>query len=481
MHRILKKHRPKVFFLLVLALPPLHTCPVHAQEQVTAIRPVEGAAQTAHTLTLAEVIDLALRANRSLIGSGLGVESQQLSVDAARSDFEWKLFPLATAGATDDTRRIGGGLTVSKRFSAGPIASVSPEIFRNYDGDNSQAYGSQLDIALTMPLLRGFGSEVNLNGVDTARYSLRTSRRSHHLVRVSTVLEAVAAVYSIIQQRELVSLYQDQAGRLRGHAIIARAREKIGLATPIDVYRAQIRLKDAQDSLSRAQEALSNAGDRLKIVLAAPLEQAVHVVAPLDCPPVDIGITRAVETALQHRVELKQAEDDIEEAKRATRLAKNGLYPQLDLVAGYNRLGGDDALAGASGFSEESWTINLVGSTDWSRTAEKATFKQALLGVRRAELNRSTRIDGIKREVRQNYDALLKARERMQIRSDQIDQAKGKQALARIKFNHGMADNFDLIEAETELQSARSDLLAARIDYIVGMYRLRAAIGTLID
>jgi outer membrane protein TolC len=44
-----------------------------------------------------------------------------------------------------------------------------------------------------------------------------------------------------------------------------------------------------------------------------------------------------------------------------------------------------------------------------------------------------------------------------------------------------MANNFDVIEAESELQEARLNLLAAQIESIVGMYRLRAAIGTLID
>ncbi len=433
------------------------------------------------TLTLADVIDLALRANRSLISSAYGVESQQLSMDVARSEFEWKLFPRATAAATDETRRIGGGVTVEKKFAPGPIASVSPEVFRSYDSDNSEANGSQVGISLTVPLLRGLGSEINLNGVQAAQYSLRTARRSHDMVKVNTVLEAVAATYNIVQQRELVQLYADQAKRFQAHAVMAGAREKIGLATPIDVYRAQIRLKDAQDSLNRAQEALRSAGDRLKIVLAMPLEQAVQVVAPLDCPPVDIGVAQAVETALQHRVELKQADDDIEEAKRASRLAKNNLFPQVDLVANYTRLENGEVLAGTARGFDEFWSVNLVSTTDWSRTAEKATYRQSLLAVKRVELNQSSRIDSIKREVRQVYDALQKAQERMQIRNDQIDQARGKLALARIKFSHGMANNFDLIEAETELQEARTNLLAAQIEYIVGMYRLRAAVGTLIE
>ncbi len=467
-----------LFFLLTAFLLPYPTC-IQAREQASG--PQQGPrAPTASTLTLDDVIDLALRANRSLISSSYGVEGQELSLDVARSEFELKLFPQATAAATDEARRIGGGVTVEKKFTPGAIASISPEIFRLYDDDSDPAYGSQLGISLTVPLLRGFGSQINLNGVRLAQYSLRSVKRSHYLVKVNTVLEAVAAVYNIVQQRELVHLYQAQADRFQGHAVMAGAREKIGLASPIDVYRAQIRLKDAQNSLNRAQEALRNAGDRLKIVLATPLEQALQVVAPLVCEPVDISAPHAVETALQHRVELKQVDDDVKEARRAARLSKNNLLPQLDLVTNYTRLGNDDAFHGISRFSEDFWSVRLVSETDWSRTAEKATYQQSRLAVKRASLSRSARIDTIKREVRQVYDALQKAQERMQIRTDQIEQAKGKQALAKIKFSHGMANNFDLIEAETELQEARTNLLAAKIEYIVGMYRLRAALGTLI-
>jgi outer membrane protein TolC len=52
--------------------------------------------------------------------------------------------------------------------------------------------------------------------------------------------------------------------------------------------------------------------------------------------------------------------------------------------------------------------------------------------------------------------------------------------LAEIKFSHGMGDNFDLIESETELQRAKTDLLSEKTSYIVGQYRLRAALGTLL-
>jgi outer membrane protein TolC len=77
--------------------------------------------------------------------------------------------------------------------------------------------------------------------------------------------------------------------------------------------------------------------------------------------------------------------------------------------------------------------------------------------------------------------ALEKALDRIENSEKQIHEARGKRSLAEIKFNHGLADNFDVIEAETELQQARINLVATQIDYIVGRYRLRSALGTLVE
>lgn len=443
--------------------------------------PLKTGTRSESVLTLTDVINLALRANRSLISSTYGVKNRKYSLDAAQSEFELKLIPGADARATDDTSSVGAGVTVEKKFAPGPVAALSPRITRFDDDDDSEAYSGEFGISLILPLLRGFGSEINLNSVRTAEYSLRTAHRSHYLVKVNIVIEAVSATYDIVEQGELVRLYQDQTKSFQGHVVMAKAREKIGLATPIDVYRAEIQLKDAQDNLTRAREALRSAGDRLKIVLAAPLEQAMQVVAPVDYQPLDVTLEEAVAAALQNRVELKQIDDQIEEARRASRVAKNNLLPQLDLVANYTRSGSDDTFSRSVRLNEDFWSINLTSTTDWSRTAEKAAYQQALLAVKTDELNRWTRIDGIKREVRQNFDSLLKAAERMQIRKEQINQASGKLALAEIKFGYGMANNFDVIEAQTELQTARVNLLAAKIEHIVGRYRLRAAMGTLIE
>ena len=83
--------------------------------------------------------------------------------------------------------------------------------------------------------------------------------------------------------------------------------------------------------------------------------------------------------------------------------------------------------------------------------------------------------------MKNQVDFLKKTRERIAIIEQQINNAIGKLELSRIKFNNGMADNFDMIEAETEVHRARLSLLSARINHIIGTYRLRKTIGTLIE
>lgn len=433
------------------------------------------------TLSLDQVISLALLTNRSIKESAYSVESQKYAVMTAESEFEWKYAPSSTATATSDASRLGTGVTLQKKTRLGPSFRVTPElVFDNsYEYDN--AVNGQVDVSVTVPLLKGWGKEANQSSIDAAHYSTRSIKRSHDQVKVNVVLDAISAVYDILEQQELLKINQLETQNFEKHTIMASAKEKIGLANPMDVYRAQIRLKDAQDQLSRTHESLQSSLDRLKLILSIPFEDSINISAPMDCHPLLISVQEAVSVAFNSRPELKQAADEISYLEQKVKTARHNLKPQLDIVGHYNHLGLDERLQSDSDLDQEYWSVSLVSESDWRRTSEKADYQKALLAVRAAKLNRWTVMDTIRRQVRQEYDSLLKAEERMQIRKEQIQQAEGKLALAQLKFNHAMADNFNVIEAQTELQSARSNFLAAKMEYIVGRYNLKAAMGALLE
>ncbi len=428
------------------------------------------------SLTLNEAIDLALKANRNLIQAGYGLQSQTLSLQASRSEFDLKIKPASRAGIVDGQKDIGFGVDFDKKFDVGVRASLKPEIERTDD-----LYTGRAGVSLHIPLLRGLGKAVNLDNLYRSRFSRRAAERSLYSARVNVVLETVSAVYDIKKQSQLVELFEFQAARLAGHAETARIKERVGLATPIDIYRAEIRLKDAEDNLASARESVANARDRLKLILSLPLEKKIRTTAPLAFEPVRINPDEAVKLALSRRIELEQKADDIHEAERQAGIAKHNLLPRLDLVVGYDRFDSANEFRDSMGLNQDRWAIYLTSDTDWARTNEKLDYRQRSLNLKNIRLSLEQTRDEINRDVRRQLKSLAKSHQRIQIRREQLRQADGKRALANLKFNYSMTDNFDVIEAETERQRAKVDLISAEIDYIIGTYRMRSVLGTLIE
>jgi outer membrane protein TolC len=322
---------------------------------------------------------------------------------------------------------------------------------------------------------------VNRDAVDSADFGLQDSEYSFYLTRDRTVLDTVTAVYAIIEQAELLDLYTVQVARYEGHAEAARIKEKAGLASPIDVYRAEISRQDAEASRNRTRKALADAEDRLKVILTLPLERDLRITAPLEYTPVRLDSGQALDIALDNRAELKRARARVDDALRRSRIAKQGILPDVNLLLGYERAGTSEDFHRSTDLDENNWRVALFGRTRFPRTSEKAVFRQSLITVRTERLTLAAVRDEIERDVRSQLEALRQIEDNIAIREAQIATAEGKLELARIKFRYEMADNFDVIESENELERATVDLLAARTDYIVGLYRLRSALGTLIE
>lgn len=432
------------------------------------------------SLNLDQLIGRALQANRHLLQSALLVESSQYSLQGAESAFDLKVQPVANFGLSksESTTEQATGLAgkISRKNSLGITVALSPSLAYIKNDGTSSGVG----VSLSVPLLRGFGRDYTYDAVYAADYSLATNTRNVYLAEVETVLETVTLTYEILRQQELVNLYRQQEKRLEGHAAIAGIMEATELGTPIDTYRARIRLKDVQDQLTVAQEKQQATLDRLKVLLAFPLQTGLQIEASLSYQPTTIRIEQAAEIAFENRLELEQSAADLAEAVRKSRVAERGLLPDLNLVATYRKNTFLEGLDSSELYYGDYWSVGLTSSTDLARSEEKFAFQRSRLDVRRMKLQQQTRHDIILAEVKQQLTALEKEEQRIQLRRQQIVQASGKMRLAEIKFSHGMGGNFDLIESETELQRAKVNLLSEKTFYIVGQYRLRAALGTLV-
>jgi outer membrane protein len=434
-------------------------------------------------LTLDETINIALLNNRNIINSQYSAESQRYSIDAAKALFDLKLIPagsVSLSGGSDaDYNYTSVGLQLQKKMEYGTTVSIGPQI-SHWSWESSKEYTTDMGVTITQPLLRGLGKDITTDGVQSADAAYKTSLRNVYQTKVNTVLETISIYYEAIRQMEMLYLYETMAGRLKGHAEIARAKEKVGVSSPMDTYRAEIPLKEAEDAMITASQSFQDAKDRLKLLLALPQNTELDLTVPEVPDFQEFSLDDATETALKKRIEIEQMNHDLSEAQRKAVIMKQNILPDLNLVLGYGRYDTSDTLEKSTGFDLDRYSLNLQAGTDIFRTAERAAYQQSLLTIKSLSMNIESKKEDIRRQVRKQWLSLREATRRMDIRRSQIKQGEEKIALAEIKFAHQMADNFDVIEAEKELQSARSNLLAAKIEYALGIYNMKAIMGLLV-
>ncbi len=452
----------------------LSALPLFLPLPLVAAEPVE--------LSLPRAMEIALAANRNLAMSRLGYESEERGLEAARAEFELKIVPTTMFGtlsnnalapyATGNNSSIGAQL--AKKFEAGTLVSVGPSWNRSGDTRNQT-----MNLSVQQPLLKGFGSDVNLDGVRRAQFSIASSGRALDQARVNTALETIATYYEVIKQEQLARLSDALAERLRRHAIVAHSKERVGVATPMDTYRAQIYLKDAEDSANQARNAFQAAKNQLKFILNMSLEDDIKLETP---PPPELRVPNLEQEAVLKRTELVQLRAEIEEATRAIQVSANALLPDVSVKWNYGQaVAAQPAFAQFLPTTQRQSSVYLQASSDLYHTAEKANYRRAQLRLESLRVSLDTKSSDIRRQVRQQLALLDEAKRRIVLRMEQIRQAEGKLALAEVKFAHDMADNFAVIEAEGERQRARANLFATEAEHAIGIYNLEAISGHLLD
>lgn len=433
-------------------------------------------------LTLEKAVSHALNSNRQLLGSVESLTQAQYGVDLANSEFSLSISPNSQAGYLGGDRgkpgwKIGGGINFSKKFAVGTLISVAPSIIKSAD-----QYVTEVQTTIVQPLLRGLGKDYQLANMKGAQFSLRTAYRNVYIAQNQLVIRTIQTLYEEVKLEKSANLHRESYQRICQFHQAAKLKEKTGLADALDVYRAEIELRQAEDALKATEERLEETKDNLRDLLALPFDLCIKVEVPILYSPHPVDLEKAVAIALNTRIEMEQAGDDERENKRLSSLAKKNLYPELNLVLNYSNIGRAKHFSTSCESNRENvWGIGFTTSNEMNPLADKIAYEQSLIAItsasRDTKQTEATLILEVKKAVRQ----LDRALERIHLQEQQIKTAQGELHLAKIKFDRGMADNFNVIQAEKSLRAAQQNYWTAIIDRIIGEFQLLAAMGLLIE
>lgn len=465
--------------------PPAPEAPAEAAPlEGPELRPVkpdeaEAPAPGARTLDLAEAVALALKANYALLNGVDTVQSARLRESATRAQFNPRLTPRYTTSNDDQTLALEAQQRIP--WLGGSLVGVGA--VRSFDrtGPTPSGKSSELRLALSQPLLRGFGPNATFYDLRNARRQRQSQERNYELLRQSLAIRVTQAFYSVVRQRALVGVSHQSLVRTRGLLAASEARMQVGLASKIDVFRAELQASQTEDSLIQTRANLDQAKETFRAVLAldpdAPLEPSADALPPaeIDLPPVE----ELVKTALASRLEILEARDQIDDAERTASLSRQNLLPQVDLTVSVARQGFGPTYGQSFDASDTRWNAFLSTSYPLERSFDKASKAVAELEVEARRRSLAQREQDVAAEVRTAARNIERIQKSVALQKKSVEFADQQLRLAALRYQRGLASNFDVVEAEGNLVTARSALVGLLTDFQVARVELLRSLGTL--
>lgn len=438
-----------------------------------------GAQEGPPLLTLREAVLVALANNDRMLSSQEGMEQARLGRTLAESAFGTRITPnvLGSFGQSD-VRNQTYGVGASKRFTTGTEVrmDVGASTFRNQIGN---FYASDTTLLVSQSLLRGFGPTVGRRQIDRADQQIESSRRQHVLAEQQLAIEVAGTYYRLIAQRESVVVAGTALENARQLLAASEAKLRANLVSQLDVFRARQLVAEAEAQLFDVEGAVEDLKDQLRFLMDRDVDYDFRVAPEIDVRAEPLAPAVAVAMALENRLELRDAAAAVEEAEREVGYARHQLLPQLDVSMALTRRETADSLRSAFGTDRFEPVTFFSISAPLDRTVEVA-------GVRTAMIERDRRVrarETLRRRVAQEARRAVRLQERLANRLANagvtVEFAEREVELANLRFQRGLSNNLDVVNAQAALLNATTRRLAVLADQAVARLTLRATLETL--
>jgi outer membrane protein len=255
---------------------------------------------------------------------------------------------------------------------------------------------------------------------------------------------------------------------------LARDQHTAGVATGVDVTRAETRLAQSRVRLSQAQTSSEQAVLNLQRVVGLPLGSALTLTDPLrftnDPLP---SIETAVQEAGQTRPEVRIAEAQSSLASLETSAVRAELLPSVDFVGDY----------GVSGITPTNTALPTrrvavqLNVPVFNGGLTRGRIEAASSRERQAELELGSVRGQVEEDVRLAFSALRTTSEQVTAAQQSVTLAQRELEMARDRFRAGVGDNVEVVAAQAALSNARSAEVSALAQYNAARLNLAAALG----
>ncbi|RIV68570.1 TolC family protein [Flagellimonas aequoris] len=319
----------------------------------------------------------------------------------------------------------------------------------------------------SMPLFSGFKLK---NTVKSSEHLYQAASFNAKNDNETIALNVIQKYINLYKSRQAVTLIEENLKSAQQRVKDFSAMEQNGLLARNDLLKAQLQESNVEVSLEEAKKNASILNYELATLLKLPeetnIETATTEFGLVSSPTVSIGTDRFDLEALKYQ---KEAADD------QVKVAQSKYYPSLSLSGGYIALDLQNAITVTNAMN-----VGVGVSYNLSDLFKaKSDIKLAKYKAEELRYNLDAFTDKVKVQVEnanQEYELALKTHN-MYLKSE--EQAEENYRIVKDKYDNGLADTNDLLDADVQQLQARIQLAYAEANITQSYYELLTAKGQL--
>jgi outer membrane protein TolC len=398
----------------------------------------------------------------------------------------------------DQAMRFVADLSVSQRLPYGGnfTAAMISTLIRDVENNITASEGSQIQLGLSVPFLRGAGHVAREDLIQLER-DLTYAVRDFERFRRRQLVVVAQAYFDLLRVKQQVLDSEKTLDGYRRDFEGAKAFEELEIGTRLDTQRAQQAMLSAENVLEDQREAFRAATDQFKLLIGMPVSEPMGMGDLEDIESIEQQVEagrypllqrspamedeeRTIDVAVQYRLDLLNRRDQIDDAKRGVAVARNGLLPDLDWSSTLTfDTDPEHYKLGAFEVARADWRSELILSLPLERKAERNRYRASLIDVRRAQRAYQDQLERIRADVRGAVNRIRLEETSLEIQRRNLEVSDSRLEFAQIRYDEGLASIRELIEAKDEWTAARNRLNLAKTSRWNALLDFRLATGTL--
>ena len=351
------------------------------------------------------------------------------------------------------------------------------------DNTNDYKYFSRTSylntrIGFSQPLDALYGYNSIKSSFEKAELAYEQSKKSLKRAELNLTYQVSSAFYGLLSMQKEAELARMNLDRQKDAREIAKSKYDAGLIKEVDALQMEVDLAEAQNNYDLSLVNQNSALNSFKELIGINLSDSVSLSSEFKYDVIVVDPNKAVQYALENRMEIREQEIQIEQNKLNLKQQKASGMVQANINAYYEKAG----VSAQSLSTSITSSINNTYTNYLDRSANygvgltvsvplldfgenKALVRAAEAKVKQNMLQKEEVQRSIEREVRNLVGDLNSSLRRLQLLEKNVSVAEKSFEITRQRFTDGDIDSQSLALERNRLNNAYTTHLRAYINY----------------